>query len=157
MLGNSSAREQRFRRSRRSRAGGRIPTGPCGAAMLLRGPLMNQFRSGGFTEEEGFLSHSPHLGLMCSFIFLGTPALPLPQHLTDSSPEGPTMTSSHLSAHLLSPIPPPAFSSDNNEAENVAGKGIDLFISHLLIKSFLPPVKIPMISFAESNGSVLRA
>lgn len=61
------------------------------------------------------------------------------------------MTSSPLLPRLL-----PLFSSDNNEAENVAREGIDLFIYHSLIKSFLPPVKIPMISFAESNRSVLR-
>lgn len=68
------------------------------------------------------------------------------------------MTSSLISPqHLPPPTPLPAFSGDNNEAENVARKGIDLFIYHLLIKSFLPPVKIPMISFAESNRSTLRA
>lgn len=53
------------------------------------------------------------------------------------------------------PRPPLLVSSGHQDAGNVAGEAIDLFIYQSLIKSFLPPVKRPTISFAGSNRSVL--
>lgn len=118
--------EQRFRQSGRNPAARRISSVPAGAS-----PDPSQTQSSRIR-----------------------PAASASWRHTDSSPEDPPAP---LILFLLCVVSPPfLFPSDNNEAANVARKVIDLFICPLLIKSFLPPVKRPMISFAQSNRPVLR-
>lgn len=118
--------------------------------MSLQGQLLNLVRGGVLASPLPLAKSGTRLsGTEVQRHLLRNTSRPLSEHLTDSNPKGLTTTSP--------PLPHPfLFSRDNNEAETISGKGIDLFIYHLLIKSFLPPVKIPMISFAESNRSVLR-
>lgn len=117
---------------------------------VLGPPGESQARLGQQVTQGQLLSP---VGPRSSLAFQGPQLCPLSQHLPEShKPQGRHHASPSSSSTTASHRPP--LCGDNNEAENVARRGIDLFIYHSLIKSFLPPVKIPMISFAQSNRSV---